>query len=83
MTTAAEPALLTVQEAAEILRVSPMTVYRMIERDELPVIRLSTGPKAGIRIDPEILGEALAEMTRVQRDRTARSMRMRIKADDE
>lgn len=82
-TTAAEPALLTVKEAAELLHCTPLHVYRLIERDELPAIRLGTGPKASIRIDPEALGETLAELTRIQRDRKSRAMQMRIKADDE
>lgn len=30
-----EPQLLTVEEAAEILRVDPKTVYRLINNDEL------------------------------------------------
>jgi excisionase family DNA binding protein len=32
--------LLTVQEAAEILRVTPNTVYRWTKRGRLPVVRL-------------------------------------------
>ena len=54
------PALLSVRATAEALSVSVNTVYRMIERGELPVIRVGFGPKATIRIDPEVLGETLA-----------------------
>jgi excisionase family DNA binding protein len=32
--------LLTVAEVAEELRVSTMTVYRLIQRDELPALRI-------------------------------------------
>lgn len=32
--------LLTVAEVAEKLRVSTMTVYRLIQRDELPALRI-------------------------------------------
>ena len=34
------PKLLTVQEVAEILRVTPNTVYRWIKRGRLPVVRI-------------------------------------------
>ncbi|HXX17965.1 MAG TPA: helix-turn-helix domain-containing protein [Candidatus Acidoferrum sp.] len=34
------PKLLTVQEVATILRITPNTVYRWIKRDNLPVVRL-------------------------------------------
>lgn len=34
------PKLLTVQEVATILRITPNTVYRWIKRSRLPVVRL-------------------------------------------
>jgi excisionase family DNA binding protein len=34
------PKLLTVQEVATILRVTPNTVYRWVKRGRLPVVRL-------------------------------------------
>lgn len=34
------PKLLTVQEVATILRLTPNTVYRWIKRGQLPVVRL-------------------------------------------
>ncbi len=35
--------LMTVQEVAAYLRVHPMTVYRLIQRGELPAIRVGRG----------------------------------------
>jgi len=37
----AAPALLTVREVAEALRVKPVTVHRLVERGELPHTRVS------------------------------------------
>jgi excisionase family DNA binding protein len=37
------PAILTVQEVARYLRVHVMTVYRMIQRGDLPVVRVGRG----------------------------------------
>ena len=34
------PKLLTVEEVAEVLRVSKMTVYRLAEKGELPSVRV-------------------------------------------
>ena len=36
-----EPALLTVREAAELLRVRPCTVYRLVREQKLAVVRVS------------------------------------------
>ncbi len=41
--------LLTVAEAAELLRVSKPTVYRLIRQQGLPVVKLM----ADIRLDPD------------------------------
>ena len=40
MTAPTSPVFLTVPEVAEALRVSKMTVYRLIEREELPAARV-------------------------------------------
>ncbi len=41
------PAFLSVQEAADVLRVSPTTIYRSIKRGDIPAVRLSLhGPSA-------------------------------------
>ena len=50
MTTPALRPLLTVREAASILRVATKTVYRRIDAGELPVGRIGTDPKAPIRV---------------------------------
>lgn len=44
----AAPALLTTQEAADILHVHPRTVQRLVERGELQVVHLG----AAVRFDP-------------------------------
>jgi excisionase family DNA binding protein len=49
MSTNATPLLLTVPEVAAQLRVSRDTVYRKIQRGELPAVRL--GPTGTLRID--------------------------------
>lgn len=36
-----DPKFLTVHEVAAMLRVSPMTVYRLIEDEELPATRVA------------------------------------------
>lgn len=53
--------LLTVEEVAEILRVSPTTVYRRIQAGELPYIKLG---HRQVRIKPADL-EAYIEAHRV------------------
>ena len=45
------PALLTVREVAEALRVRPVTVYRLVARGEMPAVRVSNA----IRVRPEDL----------------------------
>lgn len=40
MATPAAPQFLTVNEVAEVMRVSKMTVYRLIHAGELPAIRV-------------------------------------------
>lgn len=60
---AAVDGLLTVREAAEVLRLTTETVYRRIADCELEVLRLGSGPKAPIRIDPEEIGRYVARMS--------------------
>jgi excisionase family DNA binding protein len=50
MLTNAGGRLLTVDEVAAELRVSPQTVYRRISAGELEAVQLGTGPKAPIRV---------------------------------
>lgn len=49
------PTLLTVAEVAASLRVSTMTVYRLIQRDELGALRIGRS----YRIEPETLAAYL------------------------
>ncbi len=56
--------VLTVKETAEVLKVKPQWVYRMIRRDDLPFIRLGRQ----IRIDEDSLERWLTEHTVVWRD---------------
>jgi excisionase family DNA binding protein len=52
--------LLTVEQAAQLLSVSKWWVYT--HQDELPVIRLGTGPKSPIRVDRAELDAWLNEV---------------------
>jgi excisionase family DNA binding protein len=59
---AAEPELLTVREAAELLKVSPDTIRRRVAAAELPAYRTGSGPRCPLRIkagdlDSYIFGE--------------------------
>ena len=47
----------TVVEAAEILRISKLTLYEIIKRDELPVIRLGKQMRVARRTLANMLGE--------------------------
>lgn len=51
--------LLTVAEVADELRVSTMTVYRLIQRDELPALRIGRS----YRIERDDLDAYLAGQT--------------------
>ncbi len=52
---------MTVAEVAALVGLTPNSVYKRIESGELPSIRLGSGPKAPIRIDPADLQTWLAE----------------------
>ncbi|MGW3520564.1 helix-turn-helix domain-containing protein [Streptomyces sp. NE5-10] len=52
---------LTVQEAAEALRVSKMTVYRMVHDEELPSIRVGRSFRVPEHAVHEYLREAVAD----------------------
>jgi excisionase family DNA binding protein len=45
------PQLLTVKEAAALLRQTPWSVRQKVGRGEIPAVRVGVGPKAPIRID--------------------------------
>jgi len=42
--------LLTVQQAAELLRVSPQTIHARISRGDIPAVKLRHGMRSPIRI---------------------------------
>jgi excisionase family DNA binding protein len=51
------PQLLTVPEVAEILRVSPRTVRRMIDDKRLPVVRLGRAVRVRLEALAALIGE--------------------------
>lgn len=55
----AEFQLLTVGEAAKALKASPATVYRMIARKEISVVKLGRS----VRIHPATLAKDIASLT--------------------
>jgi excisionase family DNA binding protein len=54
------PALLTTQEAAELLRVHPRTVQRLVERGQLSAVHLG----AAVRFDPADVADLTARLKR-------------------
>ncbi|MGP7959621.1 helix-turn-helix domain-containing protein [Sanguibacter sp. A247] len=56
---AARPAFLTVAEVADAMRVSRMTVYRLVHAGELPAIRVGKS----FRVPASALEQYLAEAT--------------------
>jgi excisionase family DNA binding protein len=52
------PTLLTPREVAALFRVAPMTVYRMIERNELPAVRLGRSFRVPTSAVREMMGDA-------------------------
>jgi len=59
--------LLTVAEAAEELRVSEMTVYRLISSGDLPTSDIGTGKRARTRITRKALEEFIEARTTERR----------------
>jgi excisionase family DNA binding protein len=60
----AAPLLLTLDECATILRVSPRTVRRMIRRGELVALKLGDGPNRPLRIVDASVREFLKQRLR-------------------
>jgi excisionase family DNA binding protein len=56
--------LLTVAEAARVLRCSDQTIYNAVARGELPAIRTTMARKAPIRIDVDDLADYVARASR-------------------
>ena len=61
MSTIPRGSLLTVDEAAKLLDLSRVTVYRRVERGELEAVHLGDGPKAPIRIPVDAVVDYLAQ----------------------
>ena len=61
---AARPAFLTVAEVADAMRVSRMTVYRLVHAGEVPAIRVGKS----FRVPASALEQYLAEAT-IDQDR--------------
>jgi excisionase family DNA binding protein len=52
------PALLTIGEAADVLRVTPRTIKKLIAANELPVVWVTLGEtRRSKRIEPDALRE--------------------------
>jgi excisionase family DNA binding protein len=58
-----DSAFMSVAEIAELLRVSPKTIYSLIDRGQLPVIRATDSPKAPIRVSTEDLVDYLGRVS--------------------
>jgi excisionase family DNA binding protein len=53
------PQLLTVKEAAQVLRIAPWTLRAKVRSGEIPSLRLGDGPHAPIRFSAVALDEWL------------------------
>jgi excisionase family DNA binding protein len=56
-----EAQLLTVGDVAELFGMSKKSIYRRVERGEIPAIKLGGGPQAPIRINRDDLVTWLAD----------------------
>lgn len=65
--------LLTVGEAAAVLKVSRKSVYRMVRSGRLSAWRLGEAPSSPIRIDPADLADVVVPATTTGRHRRPRS----------
>jgi excisionase family DNA binding protein len=59
-TSTRESQLLTVGEVSELFGMSKKSIYRRIERGEIPAIKLGDGPQAPLRIDRNALADWLS-----------------------
>lgn len=53
--------LLTVDEAAEVLRVNPRQIYRMVATNDIPHTRIGKGRGGAIRFESEQLSKWILE----------------------
>ncbi|CAB4857901.1 unannotated protein [freshwater metagenome] len=56
-----EVRFLTVAEVAEVMRVSKMTVYRLVHGGELPALRVGRSFRVDERVVHDYLGKAFIE----------------------
>jgi excisionase family DNA binding protein len=61
MTMIMQDRLLSVKEAAYLVGMSNVSLYRRIDSGALPAIRLGSGPKAPIRISSADLAKYMSE----------------------
>ena len=73
-----EPRLLTVREVAELLRVSPSTVYQLVEGRKLARHRIGGG-RSAIRVSTTDIRECLAECRYERREHMPKPPRQRLK----
>ena len=59
--TAGVPRFMTVAEVAEAMRVSKMTVYRMVHGGELPAVRMGRSFRVPQKAVEDLVTEGLAE----------------------
>ncbi|WP_218712910.1 helix-turn-helix domain-containing protein [Arthrobacter sp. BF1] len=57
---------LTVQEVAELMRVSKMTVYRMVHAGELPAVRFGRSYRVPANAVESFLRSAVVDRTKTQ-----------------
>lgn len=55
------PRFLTVAEVADMMRVSKMTVYRMVHSGELPAVRMGRSFRVPLKAVEEMVARGLAE----------------------
>ena len=63
-----ERAFLTVPEACESLGVSRSKLYDLVSRGLIKTVKLSSGPKAGVRLRPEDLRDYAKKQVKANRN---------------
>lgn len=62
------PSVLTLLEVADLLRVHPSTIYRLVKRRELPAFKVGTDWRFNRRaIDAWRLGKETSDVSRIER----------------
>jgi len=54
--------LMTVQECASFLKLTPDSIYGKVQRKELPFLKIGTGPKARVRFSKAAVLRALTNV---------------------